>query len=77
MPAKRPWQNQRVQIGMLGPLEVRADAGGLVDVPGQASAVGLSSLAMKIRLVPRSWSRKLCSGSRCIGVVDPGDVTKI
>jgi hypothetical protein len=29
-----PWQNQWVQIGVLGPFEVRTDDGVLADVPG-------------------------------------------
>jgi predicted ATPase/DNA-binding SARP family transcriptional activator len=47
MPAKRPWQNQRVQIGMLGPFEVRRDDGGLADVPGARLRGLLIVLALK------------------------------
>ena len=47
MPAKRPWQNQRVQIGMLGPLEVRADDGGLAEVPGARLRGLLVALALR------------------------------
>jgi predicted ATPase len=54
MPVQRPWQNQRVQIGMLGPLEVRAD-GGLADVPGARLRGLLVALALNPgRVVPKA-----------------------
>ena len=45
--AKRPWQNQQVQIGMLGPFEVRRNDVGLVDVPGARLRGLLIALALK------------------------------
>src|SRR5215469_10374370 len=47
LPAQRPWQNQLVQIGILGPLEVRRDDGGLVDVPGARLRGLLIALALR------------------------------
>src|SRR5215469_3422910 len=41
------WQNQRVQIRMLGPLEVRTDDGYLADVPGARLRGLLIALALK------------------------------
>jgi predicted ATPase/DNA-binding SARP family transcriptional activator len=55
MPAKRPWQNRRVQIGMLGPFEVRGDDGGLVDVPGARLRGLLIALALRPgQVVPKA-----------------------
>ncbi len=55
LPAMRPWQNQRVQIGMLGPLEVRSDDGALADVPGARLRGLLAALALRPgQLVPKA-----------------------
>jgi predicted ATPase/DNA-binding SARP family transcriptional activator len=42
-----PWQNRRVQIGMLGPFEVRTDDGRLADVPGARLRALLIALALR------------------------------
>ncbi len=55
MPAEHPWQNQRVQIGMLGPLEVRTDDGGSADVPGARLRGLLVALALRPgQVVPKA-----------------------
>ena len=46
LPGMSAWQNQRVQIGLLGPLEVRTD-GGLADVPGARLRGLLAALALR------------------------------
>jgi predicted ATPase/DNA-binding SARP family transcriptional activator len=46
-PPTRPWQDLRVQIGMLGSFEVRTDDGGLVDVPGARLRALLAGLALE------------------------------
>jgi predicted ATPase len=46
-PDGRPWQNQLVQIGMLGSFEVRTDDGGLADVPGARLRGLLIALALQ------------------------------
>src|ERR1700729_3437199 len=51
----RPWQNQRVQIGMLGPLEVRSDEGALADVQGARLRGLLVALALRPgQVVPKA-----------------------
>ena len=51
----RPWQNQRVQIGMLGPLEVRSDDGVPADVPGARLRGLLAALALRPgQLIPKA-----------------------
>jgi predicted ATPase/DNA-binding SARP family transcriptional activator len=47
MARKRPCHNRWVQIGMLGPLEVRTDDGGLADVPGARLRGLLIALALR------------------------------
>jgi predicted ATPase/DNA-binding SARP family transcriptional activator len=50
-----PWQNQRVQIGMLGPLEVRSDDGAPADVQGARLRGLLVALALRPgQLVPKA-----------------------
>src|SRR5215470_4933262 len=46
-PANRPWQNQLVQIGLLGPFEVRTDDGVFADVPGTRLRGLLIALALE------------------------------
>src|SRR5262252_7094331 len=46
-PANSPWQNQLVQIGLLGPFEVRADDGAFADVPGARLRGLLAALALE------------------------------
>jgi DNA-binding SARP family transcriptional activator len=74
MPAKRPWHNQRVQIGMLGPLEVRTDGGGLADVPGARLRGLLVALALnpghvvpKASLVDWIWGQDPPAARRAAG----------
>src|SRR5262245_61029085 len=45
--AEPPWENGGAQIGMLGPLEVRTDDGGLADVPGARLRALLVALALE------------------------------
>lgn len=55
MAAEHPWQNQWVQIGMLGPLEVRTDDGGSADVPGARLRGLLVALALRPgQVVPKA-----------------------
>lgn len=55
MPVRHPWQNRRVQIGVLGPLEVRAEDGRPVDVPGARLRGLLVALALRPgRVVPKA-----------------------
>jgi DNA-binding SARP family transcriptional activator len=50
-----PWENQLVQIGMLGPFEVRTDDGVMADVPGARLRALLIALALAPgRTVPKS-----------------------
>lgn len=70
MAAERPWQNQRVQIGMLGPFEVRTDDGGWADVPGARLRGLLIALALKPgHVVPKAslvdwiWGEHLPAGA--------------
>src|SRR5579862_5096106 len=54
-PAGRPWQNQRVQIRMLGPLEVLLDDGAPADVPGARLRGVLAALALRPgQVVPKA-----------------------
>src|SRR5215469_586593 len=46
-PASRPWQNRLVQIGLLGPFEVRTDDGVLAEVPGARLRGLLIALALE------------------------------
>src|SRR5215469_1728873 len=46
-PANRPWQNRLVQIGLLGPFEVRTDDGGFAEVPGARLRGLLIALALE------------------------------
>src|SRR5215470_8253975 len=46
-PADRPWQNRLVQIGLLGPFEVRTDDGVLAEVPGARLRGLLIALALE------------------------------
>ena len=49
------WQNSWVQIGMLGPFEVRTDDGVLADVPGARLRALLIALALEPgRVVPKA-----------------------
>ena len=47
MPATRAWENQQVQIWMLGPFDVRTDDGGSAGVPGARLRGLLVALALK------------------------------
>ena len=54
-PGKRPWQNQRVRIGVLGPLEVRTDDGALAEVPGPRLRGLLAAFALQPgHLIPKA-----------------------
>jgi DNA-binding SARP family transcriptional activator len=54
-PADRPWQNRVVQIGLLGPFEVRTDDGVLAEVPGARLRGLLIALALETRhVVPKA-----------------------
>jgi predicted ATPase/DNA-binding SARP family transcriptional activator len=46
-PPGRTWQDRRVQIAMLGPLEVRHQGGALADVPGARLRAVLIALALR------------------------------
>src|SRR5215475_7931892 len=46
-PANRPWQNQLVQIGLLGPFEVRTADGVFAEVPGARLRGLLIALALE------------------------------
>jgi len=49
-----PWEDPLVQIGLLGPLEVRTDSGLLADVPGARLRGLLVALALEPgRVVPK------------------------
>jgi predicted ATPase/DNA-binding SARP family transcriptional activator len=51
----RPWQDQRVQIGMLGPFEVRIGDGVVADVPGARLRGLLIALALRPgQVVPKA-----------------------
>ena len=53
--ARRSWHDERMQIAMLGPLEVRAEDGGVADVPGARLRGLLIALALRPgRVVPRA-----------------------
>jgi len=61
-PANRRWQNHPVQIGILGPFEVRTDDGALADLPGArlrglliALALEPSHVVSKATLVDWIW----------------------
>lgn len=47
LPCETPWQTRLVQIGMLGPFEVRGDDGVLADVPGVRLRALLIALALE------------------------------
>src|SRR5215475_5664670 len=54
-PANRPWQNQLVQIGLLGPFEVRTADGVFAEVPGARIRALLVALALEPgHVVPRA-----------------------
>src|SRR5215471_19405027 len=54
-PASRPWQNRLVQIGLLGPFEVRTDDGVFAEVPGARLRGLLIALALESgRAVPKA-----------------------
>ena len=54
-PANSPWQNQLVQIGLLGPFEVRTDDGVYAEVPGARLRGLLIALALEPgHVVPRA-----------------------
>ncbi len=46
-PGARPRQNGRVQIGILGPLEIRVNDGGLIEIPGTRLRALLIALALE------------------------------
>jgi DNA-binding SARP family transcriptional activator len=55
MTGSHPWQNRKVQIGMLGPFEVRSDDGVVADVPGARLRALLIALALEAgRTVPKA-----------------------